>query len=543
MKFMGKVKEPAVEELRLENTQNKKLTAAAAIVMSSIIFSRLTGLVREVLVPNLIGVNEVADAYNIAFKVTGLMYDLLVGGAISAALIPILSGYIAKKDEQNGWKAVSTFINVVMVAMVCVCFAGIFFAPQLVSIMAQNNNKVNIPLATELTRILFPSVAFLMMAGLSTGVLNSYQRFAAAAYGPTIYNLGSALSIFLFAKSRWGVKGVAFGVMASAFIYFILQFSFAHRNFKLYRPKFYLKHEGFRKLFKLAIPSLMSSAVVQINVLITSSFALQFFAGSLTALNAADRTWQMPYGVFAQGIGIAMLPSLSSDLAVGKVKEYKDTLMKGIKSVLLMTIPAGVGFIVLREPVIRTLFKFTSEFNEETVAVTASILMFFSVALLSQSIVTILNRAFYACNDTKTPLFIGITTIVLNFILSSIFMRYTELGVNGMALSYSTVSAVNAVLLLGLLNKKMKGIYLNKLFAFLVKIIPAALIMGVVLFFLNNIVPGESSSVLLQFVNLMVEVAVGMVVYFVVVLLLKVEEAEGYKNMFLTRLKKIVVRK
>ncbi len=527
-----------MEELHLENTHNKKLTGAAAIVMSSIIFSRLTGFLREVLVPSLIGVNEVADAYNLAFKVTGLMYDLLVGGAISAALIPILSGYIAKKDEKNGWKAVGTFINVVMVAMVFVCMAGVVFAPQLVALMAQNNTKVDMKLAIELTRILFPSVAFLMLAGLSNGVLNAYQRFAAAAYGPTIYNLGSALSIFCLSRSRWGIKGVAYGVMASAFVYFVFQFSFARINFKLYKPKFYLKHEGFIKLFKLAVPSIMSSAVVQINALITSSFALQFSAGSLTALNAADRTWQMPYGVFAQGMGIAMLPSLSSDLATGKVKEYKDTLMKGIKSVLLMTVPAGVGFIVLREPIIRTIFKFTNKFDEEAVIIAGSVLMFFSIALLSQSIVTILNRAFYADNDTKTPLFIGISTIVLNMILSNIFLKTTNLGVSGMALSYSLVSVVNAVLLLTRLNKKMKGIYLDKLFVFLLKILPSSLIMGIVLFLLNLVIPVNVDSKIMQFINLSIEISVGVVVYFAVVFLLKVEEANSIKNWLSGRFKK-----
>lgn len=527
----------------MKNTQNKKLTGAAVIVMSSIVLSRLTGFIREMLVPSLIGVNMVSDAYTLAFKITGLVYDLLVGGAISAALIPILSGYIAKEDEENGWMAVGTFINVAMVAIVCGCLAGIVFAPQLVTLMAQNSDNVNIPLAVELTRILFPSIIFLMMAGLSNGVLNSYQRFAAAAYGPTIYNVGSALSIFLFAKSKWGVRGIAFGVMISSFIYFIFQFSFAYKNFKLYKPKFYLKHDGFKRLVNLAIPSLMSSAVVQINTIITSSFALQFFPGSLTALNAADRTWQMPYGVFAQGMGIAMLPTLSSYLAVGKIEEYKDTLIKGIKTVLLITIPAGVGFIVLREPIIRTMFKFTSHFNEETVKLTGSILMFFSIALLSQSIVTILNRAFYADNDTKTPLIIGITTIILNLILCTIFMRYTNLGVSGMALSYSTVSAVNAVLLLSMLNRRMKGIHIRRLVKFLVKVVPASVVMGIVLYFINHIIPGESNSKLIQIVNLTIEIAAGVLVYFTLVLILKVEEAEHYKNTFLSLIKKTLAPK
>jgi len=157
--------------------KNKKLTGAALIVMSSIIVSRITGFVREMLVPNLIGVNEEGDAYTVAFKITGLMYDMLVGGAVSAALIPVLSGYIARDDEETGWKVVGTFINTVIVAMVAVCFLGIIFAPQVVSLIGAGfETDAQKQLTVDLIRILFPSVAFLMMAGLCNGVLNSYNR-------------------------------------------------------------------------------------------------------------------------------------------------------------------------------------------------------------------------------------------------------------------------------------------------------------------------------------------------------------------------------
>lgn len=155
---------------------------------------------------------------------------------------------------------------------------------------------------------------------------------------------------------------------------------------------------------------------------------------------------------------------------------------------------------------------------------------------------TILNRAFYADNDTKTPLYIGIGTIVLNMIFSSIFMKTTNLGVSGMALSYSLVSAINAVLLLTMLNKKMKGIYLDKLFSFLAKVIPASLVMGAALFLLNLVIPGEASSKIIQFIDLAFEITVGVVVYFAVVLLLKVEEADSFKNMIVSKLKKTAKR-
>ncbi len=523
---------------------NKKLTGAALIVMSSIIVSRITGFLREMLVPNMIGVNEAGDAYTIAFRITGLMYDMLVGGAISAALIPILSGYIAKKDEENGWKAVGTFINVVIVAMSVVCLSGIIFAPQLVSLIAVGfESEAQKQLTVDLTRILFPSVGFLMLAGLSNGVLNSYHRFAAAAYGPSIYNIGSALSILLFSKSRWGVRGVAFGVMGSAVIYFLFQLSFAFKNLKNYRFKFYLKHPGFLRLLRLAIPSLISSAVVQINAVITGTFATLFGAGGATALNIADRTWQMPYGVFAQGMGIAMLPTLSSDIATGKVEEYKNTLMKGIKTVLLLTVPSGVGFIVLKEPIIRTIFKFTSLFNDEAVTVAGRILMFFSIALLSQSIVTVVNRAFYAINDTLTPLMIGGSTIIINIVLSFVFYQTTGLGVAGMALAYSLASVLNAFLLLTILNKKMKGIYLFDLMKFLLKVVPASLIMGGVLFLIDAFIDMDTGSKIMQVVSLTLEIAAGVLIYFTAVLLMRVEEAINIKNKFISKFSGLIRRK
>ena len=283
--------------------------------------------------------------------------------------------------------------------------------------------------------------------------------------------------------------------------------------------------------------------MVQINAVITGTFATLFGVGGATALNIADRTWQMPYGIFAQGMGIAMLPTLSSNIATGKIDEYKDTLMKGIKTVLLLTIPSGVGFIVLKEPIIRTIFKFTSLFDEEAVVVAGSILMFFSIALLSQSIVTVVNRAFYAINDTLTPLLVGGSTIIINISLSVVFYQRTSLGVAGMALAYSLASALNAFLLLTLLNKKMKGIYLSNLLKFLFRVVPASLIMGGILFLIDIFIDMDTGSKLMQVTGLTLEIAVGVLVYFTVVLLMRVEEATYVKDKFISKIKSLVRKK
>ncbi|MCX7748989.1 MAG: murein biosynthesis integral membrane protein MurJ [Clostridia bacterium] len=506
----------------MEEIQKKKIAGTALIVMSSIVVSRFTGFFREMLIPNMLGVNQVADAYNMAFRITGLMYDLLVGGAIAAALIPILTGYMAKDREEEGWKAVGTFINIVMLAMVLVSFLGILFAPQLVRVFALGFGGEATGLTVELTRILFPSVAFLMLAGVANGVLNSYQRFAAAAYGPSIYNIGSALSILLF--YRYGVQSIAYGVLCSAIIYFLFQLTFAFKNLKFYKFRFYLSHEGFQKLFKLAIPALVSSAVVQLNAIISLRFATLFSVGSVTILQMCDRIWQTPYGIFAQGIGIALLPTLSAKLAAGEVDNFKYILINGLKTVLFLSIPSAVGFIILRQPIMNIL-KFTHRFDHEAVAMAGTVLAFFSIALLSQSMVTVLNRAFYANNNANTPLMIGIFTIVANTILSYLFYKYTPLGVGGMALAYSITSFVNAVLLLSILNRSMKGIYLKKLGVFTLKVLPASLLMGGILYLLNAFLPYQQSPKTVQVLYLVVQIACGAGIYFGIVLLMRVEEA------------------
>jgi putative peptidoglycan lipid II flippase len=307
----------------LETSEKGKLTKAAIIVMSSMIVSRITGFLRSTLIPNIMTKVE-SDALFAAFKTTDLMYNLLVGGSIAAAIIPVLSGYLAKDEEIEGWKAIGSFINTIFIIMVIVSGLGIVFAPKLISLTAPGYNVETTALTITLARILFPSVSFIMLAGLTNGVLNSYQRFAAAAYGPTVYNLGSVISILLF--NRLGVQKVALGIMFSALIYFLFQVSFAFKNLSYYSFGLNLRHEGYKRVIKLAIPSLLASSIVQINTIISQSYTSNFERGSVTALTGANDIWQLPYGIFAMGLGTAILPKLSEKLALGETRVFKSIL-------------------------------------------------------------------------------------------------------------------------------------------------------------------------------------------------------------------------
>lgn len=531
------------QEVRILSSNNKKITGAAIIVMTALVVSRITGYLRTILINNLLSKSQ-SDSLLAAFRTTDLMYNLLIGGAISAALIPILSGYLAKDQEEDGWKAVGTFINVVFMTMVVVCALGVVFAPAVVTMTASGLTGEKRELTIQLTRILFPSVGFMMLAGMTNGVLNSYQRFAAAAYGPSLYNLGVALSIFVL--SRFGIKNIAYGILASAIMYFVIQISFAFPNFKYYKPKILWRDQGFRRLFRLAIPSLVASAIVQINVLISLNFVSLFKNdGNITAYYNANDLWQLPYGIFAMGLGTALLPTLSEKLALNKVDEFKHILNKAFKTILYIIIPSAIGFIVLAEPVVSVVYKWSAKIDSQRIVLAGSILIMFSAAMIAQSMLAILTRVFYAGNDTKTPLYIGTVSLILNFVFCSVFLYTTDLGPTGMALSYSLISVVHMVIMMIIISKKMNGMKWEMLIRYSGKLFVSAAIMGIVLLAANKVMPIDFKQTfsmhtkLIEITALGIEIAVGAVIYFGSTMLLKVGEAVEFKNKIFSKLNSI----
>lgn len=534
--------------------EKRNVGSAAAVVMTALVVSRLTGFIRQTLVPSVIGSNELGDAYDFAFKITDLMFYLLVGGSIAAALIPVLTGYIAKKEEKDGWTAVSTFVNTMFLAMLTLVVLGIIFAPQIVPLLALGFSETQISLIVDLTRILLPSVGIMMLAGMVNGILNAYHRFSAAAYGPSLYNVLCAFSIIFL--SRISIQAIAVGVLCSALAYFLFQLAFALKNMKHYRVVIDYRHKGSRRMFRLAVPSLLSSSIAQVNVFITSMLTTLYPAGSVVALNIADRIWQTPYGIFAQGMGIAMLPTLSEHYAADKLDEFKRILIKGLNTVMLLTVPSAAALAVLAKPLIE-FFKFSAKFDSGSMATAQRILIFFTVALLAHSLLTILIRAFYAVNDTKTPLFTGIIEILINIGGAYLLYRFTDLGAGGMALSFSIAGVVNAVLLFFLINKKVNGLGLGNFLRFSIKAIVSAILMSAAILLLNHVLnlngamlnyeaaqAGDIIKVKLhELLVLGINAAVGIFVYFGAMILMKAEEAIDVFNSFKSKLRSILKRK
>ena len=505
--------------------KQKGLAQSSVIVMSSLVISRVTGFLRDTLIRNTLPEFE-SDAFFSALRITDLMYNLLIGGAIVAALIPLLTGYLVKDEEEEGWKAVSTFMNLIMLGMVVFCFAGVLFSPQIAGLYKFSEEKR--ALVAALSKILFPSVGFLMLAGLTNGVAYSYKNYSSAAFGPTVYNLGTIISLLGF--SRYGVEKVSIGFMCSAFVFFVFQFTLVYKNFKYYRPSLFLKHPGFKTLINLAIPSLAISSIAQINLLISTIYTSSYSEGSLSAYTNASNLWQLPYGIFAMGLGTVLLPTLSEKSVKADSKGFRHLIVRSVKMILLLIVPSAVGIVLLGVPIISVVYKWSDQVNAGSILQINTILTYFPLALISQSVLAIITRVFYAQSDTKTPFIYGFLSILLNGIFCYAFSFIKSIDAGGMSLAYSLQSVIYTLILIKTLNKEHKFNRTGFL-RFSSKIIIATLVMGLIVYGLNHFFSpdylGEISLYrkILEILFLLFQIGIGALVYFAVLFLLKQEEA------------------
>ncbi|MFO7637273.1 MAG: murein biosynthesis integral membrane protein MurJ [Clostridia bacterium] len=532
----------------------KTFKTTAFMIMVSVLLSRILGFIRTALIPiKLGGLSDVADAYTAAFQISDLMYGLLVGGAIAASLIPVLTGFIEKKEEKEGWRVVSSFINIMILIMLGLAVLSVVFAPQLMNVIARGflgAPPEKMLLTVKLTRILVPIAFFMMLSGFCNGILNSYSKFAVAAFGPVVYNLASVLSIFFLSNpdpnDDYGVVKVAMGIVGCALLYFIFQFVFTFRHLKHYVPVIQTRHPEFSKMVRLAVPSLLTSTLMQVNVIVSKAYTTFFDTGSVAALELANKTWQMPLGIIAQSIGVAMLPAMSALYARNKHTDILEKLKSAIRFVLFLGLPSAGAMAVLSRPMVQLLFNFGGKLGPEGVELTASILSFYSIALVAQCVSTIMNRAYYSTKNSFIPFVNGAITVVLNLGLAYVITAYTGMGVKGIAFAFSISSIVNTILLVNLFKMRIRDFKFFSIGDYYLKIILSTLVMmGVILLMDAMLLPVVFRAGIMDISKIAqaawvgAEVVVGMAVYFTASHLLKVREAGDIVGGAFRKLKKI----
>jgi len=518
--------------------QSQKLTGAATLVMFGTLLSRVTGFLRNVLITTQMKPMGYSDEFILAFTLPDLIYDLLAGGAIAAAFIPILSTYLTKGKERIGWKAVSTFMNLSVILMIVLEIVFFIFTDSFLSILAsgyREGTTGNKELLIKLTRILLLNAPFMMMAGQMNGILNSYKRFAIAAFGPVIYNICTIISIAVFGARS--AESTAWGVVAGGGVFFVIQFSGAFRHFVYYRPKLFIKSKAFNELFRQAIPSLISSTIIEVNLIISRSYATFYESGMVTILNNANRTWQLPLGIFAQSIGIALLPTLSEQYAKEKPDDFKRVLYNGLRTVYLLSLITSVIMMILSDDIMRALFKWGDSGTEYDVFYGGLCLLAYSATLVFSSTIAMMTRAFYSVHDSKTPLFGGIIGIVILYILNAGFNRFTDIGIAGTALAYSISAFFNMMIYLLAFRRKTGIDVITDNFGYIVKAVLAAIPAGLITFGLKLLVRPDINSKLSQILALCVPAAGGLGMFWFILLKLKTPEVTFINNLVLSRLK------
>lgn len=499
------------------------------LMMVALILSKVTGQLRDILSVNLFGHGTLTDAYTQGFLIPDFVYELLIGGSISAALIPTLSGSLASGRGRQGWRSVSIFISFAMVIMLVVAVLGIIFSPFL---MKSLTSELTHELAVKVTRILFPQTYFMMLAALSIGILNAYNRFDKTAFGPVVYNIGVVISLLLFgAASQSAVLQVAVGVTVSAFLYFILQAYLAKSQLRNFHFSLDHRNRGFRRLLKIALPTLLSAAIPQLNnivlnIIISSS---SFPMGTTTSLRNASTLWMLPWGVFAVAIGNIMLPNLSALNAGKRFRESRRLLTTSLKNALFITIPCALIFFILRYDLVRAVFQWSADsYNESAVLLTGGILSFYCLTIVTHTIVSIMNNAFYAMRMTFVPLLSALLSLVLTTGLGYFFSNHTALGPSGLALGYALASLINSILLLFVYRLIYPQGAPRKMIPFFSKSTVASIITIVVLLLVEAIAGADAfdtAGKLVQLIWFAARCLIAFVVYFISAVLLKMPEA------------------
>jgi putative peptidoglycan lipid II flippase len=395
-------------------------------------------------------------------------------------------------------------------------------------------------LLVNLTRIMFPAVCFTALAGVLSGILNSYRHFLGPALGPNIYNIGIILAAALLG-SHFGIQGMAFGVVLGAIGNFVTQLIFLPQcGGQFYQFGYIdLKNPGFRRMLILWIPALIGLSADQVNIWATTIMASALPEGGITAIRFANRLIQLPIGVFAAGISMAFFPLLSGLATEKKLHEYKETLSLSLRSIFFIMLPSGVALIVLRYPIVQLLFE-RQKFTPHDTMLTAYALLFYSLTIFAHAAILMLPRAFYALQDTRTPVIIGAFSVSASIFFNWLFLKYTSMGVGGFALSFSIMGLINMLLLVLVLRKKIHGMRGGEIGLSFAKSFIASLMMGIGILALNKLIQQFNthlSTHLGAAILILAGVVFGSTIYLVSAWFLKMEELELMIKLFKRRLK------
>lgn len=454
----------------------RRLAQAALVVLAGFLASRALGVVRQIVVAAHFGTGTEYSAYVTAIALPDLLFQVLVGGAVGSAFIPVFKEYHARGRGEEAWRVTSSVINAgVLLAGGGALVLALFVRP-LMDVLVPGSDAAFRDLAASLARILLVSPAIFAASTFCSSVLNSFHRFAVAALAPLMYNLAIILAA-VFLSGPLGIHGLALGAVVGAVLHLLIQVPALWRLGMRWQPLLDLRHHGVREVARLFAPRVLGLGVIQLNQLLSGIVFASFLgAASISYLNYAWQMVMMPLAL-AMAVGTAVFPTLSEASAFQHRAQLQQVFLLSLRLILFLTIPASVGLMVLGEPVIHLFFQ-RSQFGPDSTAGTAYALVFYAIGLAGHATVEIVDRVYYALHDTRTPVVVATSAVLLNVLLSVALMQ-TSLGYGGLALANSTAALMEATIVARLLATRLPGFSVHHLGLSVVRSLAASLVMAI----------------------------------------------------------------
>ena len=434
-------------------TSRRSLARAGLIVTGAFLAARVLGWVRLLVISTTFGAGTDLDAFFAAFRIPDLIFQLVAAGALGTALIPVLAGLFARDETARGWRVTSTVANLMLAALGMLAVVVFIFAPWIIPAVTPGFGQAQLDLTIHLSRIMLLSPILLALGSVANSVLNARHHFLAPALAPIAYNIAIITAAFVLTPF-FGIVGLAIGVVAGSALHLLVQLPALRRYGFRYAPHVDLHDAAARQTLILMAPRAVGLGVGQLSLVIMTSLASLLAVGSITAYTIAFTILQIPIGVIGVPLGIVALPAMSTELARGSVRGYTNLLVKSLRLILFVMLPATAFGIVLRRQIITLLFDY-GKFDAYAVDLTADALFFFLLGLASESLIVILARAFYAGRDTLTPVVAAIVAVVVNVVIG--VATVGTLGLPGLALGLAVGSWIETAILTAILWRRVPG--------------------------------------------------------------------------------------
>ncbi len=505
----------------------KNILKATGVVLLMNLVVKVLGFMRETSLANAFGASELSDAYLSAYTIPYFLQAIL-GYALVTAVVPILTKYLVAGQKEEACYAGSAIINITALVLTALTVLGILGCDLLVSLLAPGYGPEQAALTASLARIMFPSVVFMGVGMVLTGICNAHYKFAVSAFAPGMSNIIIIVSLLFFSAS-YGIFGAAWGTLISFAGFFAVQIPVLWQIGFKYRPVLDLHHPAVRQLMREIGPIVLGVAVNQIYFAVNRIFASGLAEGTISNINYANKLMMLPVGIFVAAVANAIYPALAEFSLQKDRRSLAVTMKTGLVAVMLVAVPAAVGLAVLAEPIIGLLFEH-GEFTHDDTLATAWALVCFTLGLIPMAANMIITRVFYALDDVKTPVRIGMLSVLLDVVLSLALFRVMAYGGGGLALANSLAALFCCLLMYYYLKlRALPELAQESMLPRLVKIAVASAGMGAAVWLTARLLDAG------ELVTTAAGVLVGVAVYAVLVLVLRVPETQIFLDKLLKR--------